>query len=120
MRIKLKNIIKNILIGAILLVSYEEQAHGTDHSLAILKSNICFNSSSKRDNNQNQKIINNSRLSKEVYKDTNHLQSAFLKLVVANNKAYGKDHLAGYSGISELYSIKGTGKKSFHTSVCRT
>lgn len=112
MRIKLKNIMKNILIGAILLVNYGEQSHGTDHSLAISKPHIWFNSSSKRDNNQHQKIINNSRLNKEVYKDTSHLQSAFLKLVVANNKAYGKVHQAGYSGISELYIING-GKNLF-------
>ncbi len=36
-------------------------------------------------------------------KDTAHLESNNLRLVVATNAPYGKVHKAGYSGISELY-----------------
>lgn len=38
-----------------------------------------------------------------LYENTVHLHSNNLKVVVANNKAYGKVHQAGYNGISELY-----------------
>ena len=44
--------------------------------------------------------------------DTLHLRSDKLKLVVANNEAYGEHHLAGYSGISELY-LKGSDRNFF-------
>jgi hypothetical protein len=36
-------------------------------------------------------------------KDTAHLESRNLKLVVATNAVYGNVHKAGYSGVSELY-----------------
>jgi hypothetical protein len=45
-------------------------------------------------------------------KDTAHLESGDLKIVVANNEPYGKVHKAGYSGISELY-IKKVDEKDF-------
>lgn len=40
---------------------------------------------------------------KGLYKNTVHLYSDSLKMVVSNNKPYGKVHHAGYNGISELY-----------------
>jgi hypothetical protein len=52
--------------------------------------------------NDNQKHVVTSFVNNGLYNDTVHLQSSYLKLVVANNEAYGKVHKAGYSGISEL------------------
>ena len=51
---------------------------------------------------ENQKLFVGSLVRKGFYKDTAHLQSSNLKLVVATNESYGV-HKAGYSGISELY-----------------
>jgi hypothetical protein len=47
-------------------------------------------------------------VAKAFCQDTEHLNTALLKsgvlrLVVADNEAYGKEHRAGYSGVSELY-----------------
>jgi hypothetical protein len=44
--------------------------------------------------------------SQSSLKDTAHLESTNLKVVIANNNAYGPLHKAGYSGIAELYFKK--------------
>ncbi|MCW3089997.1 MAG: hypothetical protein JWP81_1066 [Ferruginibacter sp.] len=41
---------------------------------------------------------------KSQTRDTAHLTSHELRVIVANNEAYGKDHKSGYSGIAELYN----------------
>ena len=46
-------------------------------------------------------------------KDTAHLESKYLKLVVSTNESYGDVHKAGYSGISEIYLKTGNDKNFF-------
>jgi hypothetical protein len=52
-------------------------------------------------------------LSQSLVKDTAHLESKALRLVIANNEAYGNIHKAGYSGIAELYFKNEDGKNFF-------
>lgn len=47
--------------------------------------------------------FSNALFSQQALKDTAHLESANLKIVIANNASYGPVHKAGYSGVAELY-----------------
>lgn len=49
----------------------------------------------------------------ELNKDTAHLESKYLKVVITNNEAYGEVHKKGYSGVSELYIKNEDGKNFF-------
>ena len=81
-----------IIILIIILTSYKSvaQISAKQQSINVVETT------------ENQKTFVDS-LPKELNKDTAHLQSNNLMLVVANNESYGKIHKAGYSGISELY-----------------
>jgi hypothetical protein len=64
-----------------------------------------------RTNKKNYKVKNANKV--ELNKDTAHLESKYLKVVIANNEAYGEFHKKGYSGVSELYIKNQDGKNFF-------
>lgn len=66
-------------------------------------------------NDQSQAIANDTPHGNMGNKDTFHLQSEKLRLVIANNEAYGPVHAAGYSGVSKLY-LKSENEKNLFTS----
>jgi len=47
-------------------------------------------------------------VSKSQTKDTAHIFSSSLKLVIANNEAYGNEHKQRYNGVAELYNANST------------